>query len=156
MTMLTENFSLASMVRSDTATRLKLNNNPNAKQLANLKELCTVILQPLRNELNRPIIVTSGFRGRALNKEVKGVSTSAHCYGYAADIKCPSYERGDVKKFCIYIRDFLKRKKIKFDQLIFEHIGGSMWVHIGIRNGDGKQRMEVLTIRGRHTSDGIV
>lgn len=153
--MLSDNFSLASMLRSNTATAQGISNLPNEKELANLKLLATKILEPLREELDLPIHVNSGFRSEKLNKAVKGVSTSAHRLGYTADIICPAYKGGNVREFCLYVETFLKRKNIKFDQLIYEFVGGSKWVHIGIKNEAGLQRGEVLTIHNRKTSPGI-
>lgn len=149
------NFALIDFLRSATATQQGISNIPNEKELANLKLLVTNILQPLRDDIKLPIMVNSGFRSEKLNKAVGGVSTSAHRLGYAADIRCPAYKGGDVRQFCIYIEAFLKKNKIKFDQLIYEFVGGAKWVHIGIKNQKGEQRGQVITIKGNKTYPGI-
>lgn len=153
---LSKNFTLSSMVRSSTADSLGIKNTPNAKELRNLKSLVTKLLQPLRDDIGLPIHVNSGFRNDATNKAVGGVSTSAHRLGYAADIVCPGYKGGNVKEFCKYIENWLTANNVAFDQLIYEHIGNSKWVHIGIKNANGLQRKQVLTIRNRKTYQGIV
>ena len=45
-------------------------------------------LQQLRDLINKPIIVTSGYRCSTENKKVGGHSHSPHTIGEAADIKC--------------------------------------------------------------------
>ena len=44
------------------------------------------ILQRLRDTINRPVIVTSGYRCVRHNKEVGGVENSYHLQGLAVDI----------------------------------------------------------------------
>ena len=96
---LSPSFTLAEMTYSPTAVARGLDNTPDATQLKNLTELCKKILEPLRKEINQPIKVNSGFRSVKVNAAVGGVSTSAHCYGLAADIVCSRY--GNAKTFCI-------------------------------------------------------
>lgn len=152
---LSPSFTLIEFLRSSTATEKGISNLPNDQELANLKLLATKILEPLRKEIGVPIHINSGFRSAKLNVAVGGVSTSAHRLGYAADIKCPSYKGGDVRQLALYIEAFLKKKGIKFDQLIYEFVGGAKWVHIGIKNQAGAQRGQVLTIKGKKTYVGI-
>jgi uncharacterized protein YcbK (DUF882 family) len=45
-------------------------------------------LNRIREELGKPIRVTSAFRCTAHNKAVGGVAHSTHRTGYAADIQC--------------------------------------------------------------------
>jgi hypothetical protein len=152
---LSPNFTYASMIRSNTADSLKISNVPDAAALKNLTDLCKNILEPIRKAVgNEPIVVSSGYRSPKVNVAVGGVTTSAHCYGLAADITCPRF--GEPKALAIFIADFLKKNKIPFDQVIYEHVGNSKWVHVGIRHPNGKQRGQVLTIKGHTTSVGIV
>lgn len=46
-------------------------------------------LQALRDKINRPIVVTSGYRCVKHNDEVGGSIGSAHLFGLAADFYCP-------------------------------------------------------------------
>jgi len=55
------------------------------RALVNLGRLAWGVLQPLREHFDRPILVTSGYRGAALNKEVGGSDSSRHVIGCAAD-----------------------------------------------------------------------
>lgn len=45
------------------------------------------LLQKLRDSLNKPVVVTSGYRSAAYNKRCGGIATSHHLTGKAADIK---------------------------------------------------------------------
>ncbi len=45
------------------------------------------LLQKLRDTLSKPIMITSGYRSIAYNKECGGISMSNHLTGKAADIK---------------------------------------------------------------------
>jgi uncharacterized protein YcbK (DUF882 family) len=47
-------------------------------------------LDSLRFRVGFPLIITSGFRSPAHNKEVGGVDSSAHLRGWAADISTPT------------------------------------------------------------------
>ena len=50
---LSRNFSLQEMIKSDTAIRLDIDNNPNADQIKKLEMLCERILQPVRDHPDR-------------------------------------------------------------------------------------------------------
>ena len=50
---LTRNFTLQELIKSDTAIRKGINNNPNAEQIEKLKTLCEKILQPVRDHFGR-------------------------------------------------------------------------------------------------------
>jgi len=123
---LSENFTLAELTKSSTATRLGIDNSPNPEQLENLVELCHKVLQPLREAIG-PINISSGLRVPALNKAIGGSATSQHCAinGAAADI-----DIADNKKAFDYIKD-----NIEFDQLIWEFGNDKQpdWVHVSYR-----------------------
>lgn len=143
-------FTYESMYRSAKAIANNVDNTPTPTAKRNLKQLVSKILDPLRTEIGKPIIVNSGYRNAATNRLVGGVSTSAHLSGYAADIICPQY--GNPKKFCEFVAKFLKDNDIAFDQLIHEYNG---WVHIAIKHTDGRQRRQVITINKNGTFPGI-
>jgi hypothetical protein len=68
---LSRNFTLQELIKSDTAIRLDINNNPNSGQIEKLKALCENILQPVRDHFGR-VKVTSGFRSEQLSQTVGG------------------------------------------------------------------------------------
>ena len=67
---LSRNFSLSELIKSDTAIRKGIDNNPNADQIEKLKSLCENILQPVRDHFGR-VKVTSGFRSEQLCLAIK-------------------------------------------------------------------------------------
>lgn len=149
-------FTVEELCRSQTAKARKIDNTPNEAQKKNLQNLIDKLLNPLREAIGHPIVITSGFRCKALNAAVGGVSRSAHLEGLAVDMKCPGYKNGDVKEFCKFVANWLKENNIPFDQCIYERPKG-VWVHLGIRHLDGKQRKQVFTIApGGRTLQGIV
>lgn len=115
MTGLSQHFTLAELTRTDTG----LDNQPDTEALANLG-ITAAHMEAVREFLGHPITVNSAYRSPAVNKAVRGVSTSAHCQGYAVDFTCPGF--GDPFEVAIAIAD----SKIKFDQLIREY----GWVHL--------------------------
>lgn len=116
----------------------------NVEVANNLFHLITDLLQPIRDVWGSSINVTSGYRPSALNKAVKGSSTSAHLYGLAADI-VPA--NGKQNEFEGCVRKLAKSGKIKFDQIIVEKSSTSRWVHVGLRHPKtNKQRMELFSL----------
>lgn len=125
---LSKNFTLEEMINSPTAKRLKIDNTPNAKELANLRKLCQEILQPIRDKRGSVITVNSGFRCEKLNKQVGGTPTSQHRYGQAADITLGNPTLN--KKLFNMIYDMIKNKEIKVGQLIDEY--NYRWIHVSL------------------------
>ena len=75
------------LIKSDTAIRKGINNNPNADQVEKLKVLCENILQPVRDHFGR-VKVTSGFRSSDLCVAIGSSSlNSQHSKAEAADFE---------------------------------------------------------------------
>lgn len=136
---LSQHFSLAEMVKSQTALRHKFTDqqNPPAEVVENLRQLCIHILEPLRRECGA-IIVNSGYRSPLTNKAVGGASNSQHLLGQAADIESASFKNRLLFKK-------IQELNLPFDQLIWEFGDATepAWVHVsyGPRN-----RRQVLYI----------
>ena len=129
---LTEHFTLDEFTRSTTANRLKIDNSVPADLIPNIK-LTAAKLELVRKALDKPIIITSGYRCPALNARVGGVATSAHTKGLAVDFHSSF---GTPKEICQRLID----AGVEFDKLIQEH---NQWVHIGF--SPSKNRQIVLT-----------
>jgi hypothetical protein len=139
MTQLTKNFSLAEMVKSETALRHGMENNPGPDELNNLLQLCANVLQPIRDHYQKGVKVNSGYRSPDVNAKVGGSRTSDHTRGMAADIEIPGVPNAEL---ATYIRD-----NLAYTQLILEFytpgIPDSGWVHVSY---DGKDlKKQVLT-----------
>lgn len=93
--------------------------------LNNLYIICNYILEPIRNYYKVPVTITSGFRGKALNKRVGGNINSDHCKGLAADFIVKDKKVDEV------FNDIKDGKiDICYRQLIKEIIDGKEWIHI--------------------------
>lgn len=138
------NFTYEELVNSPTANRLKINNTPSKQQKESLRKLAIEILQVIRDEYSKPIIVTSAFRCDKLNKAVGGAKNSQHTKGEAADIRSVSDSIKDNKEIFDLILRLQKEGKIKFGQLIDEY--NYNWVHVSLPRV-GKTNNQVLHIK---------
>lgn len=138
MTMLTNNFSLQEMIKSETALRRDMDNTPHSDEVVqNLTVLCEQVLQPLRDVYGVGIKVNSGYRSPDVNAAVGGSRTSDHCKGQAADIEIPGVANADLAQ---YIAD-----NFNFTQLILEFytqgVPDSGWVHISYDSNNLKKQV---------------
>ncbi len=84
--MLSPHFSLKEMTDSQTAVKYGIANVPSEQEIENLRRLCQGTLEPLREALQLPVVITSGFRTKALNDKLAHSSErSQHMQGQAAD-----------------------------------------------------------------------
>lgn len=134
---LSKHLELAEVIRSSTAKRLGIKNEPTAEHLANLKLLAENIFEPIREHFGRPIFISSGYRSAALNKATPGASTtSQHSRGEALDIDMDGTEISNKQVF-----EFIKNN-LNFDQMINEF--DYSWVHVSF-SSTGKQRKQILS-----------
>lgn len=140
-----KNFELYEFIDSDVAKKKNIDNSPSFEIVDHLEEFIEKFLQPLRNDLGLPINVSSGYRCSRLNIAVGGSSTSAHLIGYAADITCPLMA---FSKFVAFVKDWVKKNNIKFDQLIVEtdKKTGAQWLHVAIYDRNKRQRCQILNM----------
>ena len=131
---LTEHFSLEELTATDHRT---LDNTPNDSEIANLLRLAE-LLEKVKYELyDKPIMVNSAFRSKAVNDAVGSKDTSQHRLGCAADIRVPGMTPDEVVKAII-------AAGLPYDQLIREF---DRWTHISVTNVEGgKPRGQVLII----------
>ena len=121
---LSRNFTLQELIKSDTAIRLDINNNPNSGQIEKLKALCENILQPVRDHFGR-VKVTSGYRSVDLCMAIGSSSNSQHAKAEAADFECVGVDNAELAD---WIKD-----NLPYDQLIVEYYTpgepNSGWIH---------------------------
>ena len=121
---LSRNFTLSELIKSDTAIRKGINNNPNAEQIEKLKALCENILQPVRDHFGR-VKITSGFRSVDLCEAIGSSSRSQHAKAEAADFECVGVDNAELF-------DWIKNN-LTPDQLILEFYTpgepNSGWIH---------------------------
>ena len=132
---LSNNFSLEELCASSMAKQKKINNQPTKEATEALGCLVQNLLQPLRDKLRRPIIVTSGYRCPELNKLVGGSQNSQHVLGQAVDIVV----RGMTPRT---LAEFVTRTGLVFDQMIVEETTNGSWLHLSYtRKFNRKERL---------------
>ena len=147
---LTEHFTLAELVASAKARELGIDNTPSPEAVARLRATAEV-LERIRATLGGvPVTVTSGYRCRALNMAVGGVTSSDHTTGQAADIVAPGY--GTPLQIARALAP--KVSVLGIGQLIYERIGKKAWVHVSTRV-PASQANRVITITDKGTVLGI-
>ena len=127
---LSTNFTLKELIHSNIARQKGLKNEPNESQIENLKLLCTEILEKVREKLNTPLYISSGFRSEKINTLVGGSKTSQHLLGQAADIQIFDKKLTNTDLFNIIV-EMIRSGEITTGQCIAEKVGGEIsWVHI--------------------------
>ena len=134
-------FTLNEFVSSQTATRRGINNTPTESAMINL-QFTALKMDDIRRLLNKPILISSGYRCAELNTAICGSKTSSHVRGEAVDFTSPGFGSNAL------IFGEIENSGIKFDQLILEYPnspnGG--WVHVSF---GGKQRGQCLIFDGK-------
>ena len=136
---LSKNFTMAEFIKSDTATKLGIDNTPQGEHLEAAKALFENVVQKVRDHFG-PTVLNSGYRSPKLNEAVRGVATSQHCLGEAADIEVPGVANGTLAQWIV--------DNLDFDQVILEFYTpgepSSGWVHVSYK-ADGTNRKKALT-----------
>ena len=136
---LSKHFKLSEFTKSQTAARMGIDNTPPEEVIPKLTFLCSQILEPLREKIDKPIIVTSGYRSAKLCEAIGSNENSQHCKGEAVDIEALGMSTLNLAEMIINHFDF--------DQCILEcYTPGDMnsgWVHVSLTSGEN--RKEVLT-----------
>lgn len=122
---LSEHFTLEEFTRSQTAVAKGFDNTPTIDIVWNLCALVTLVLEPMRQELGQPVIISSGYRCPELNKAIGGVTNSFHLTGRACDIKVTNNALGQQ------MFDIIKRNPY-VDKILYEHSASSKWLHVQI------------------------
>lgn len=143
---LSANFSLKELTKSDTATRLGIDNTPDEETIDNLKTLCDKVLQPVREHFGKSVTVNSAYRSPESNAAVNGSKSSDHCKGMAADIEIAGVANAELAQ---WIMD-----NLDYTQLILEFytqgIPDSGWVHVSYDpNNLKKQEMTAVKVAGK-------
>lgn len=140
---LSKNLTLHQATVSQTATRKKIDNTPNEKEIEELKKTAEELYEPIKKKFP-DVVLTSMFRSEKLNKEIKGSKTSQHRLGQAIDVDRPTNEKN--KEMFLWIKD-----NLSFGQLIWEfgNENGPDWVHVG--RGTKKQLLVAYSDEKKNT-----
>jgi len=139
--MLSANFSLEELTKSQTAERQSIPNNPDEDGIYYLRMVAEKILQPVRNRYGIPFTVSSGFRSADLCLAIGSKATSQHTKGQAVDFEVPGISNMDLAYFI--------KTTLDFDQLILEFYkgGNTGWVHCSVAD---TPRKDLLTYDKSH------
>ena len=132
------NFSISELIKSETANLHNINNMPDINSLDNMLDLIYYVLQPIRDRLKKPMVITSGFRCKRVNELLNGAKTSQHLKGQAADFIVPGMAVDEVIQF-------IRNSYIEYDQLIAEKNGSSEWVHISFSKDNNRNQFLRIT-----------
>jgi uncharacterized protein YcbK (DUF882 family) len=135
---LSKNFTLAELTVSQEAARSGLLNKPDKDQIEALRLLCENVLQPLRDRVRKPIVVSSGFRSVTINRRIGGAPTSQHCKGQAADFSIPGMTIADTV-------ELIRKMGLPFDQLISE----GTWIHVSYGPRHRRQVLNAKFVNGK-------
>ena len=130
---LSPNFTLDELTHTD---HRQFDNTPNATEMANLVRLAA-FLEEVKSVLgNKPVMINSAFRCKAVNDAVGSSDKSQHRIGCAADIRVPSMTPDEVVKAVI-------ASGIGYDQIIREF---DRWTHISIPSvaGDNPRKQALI------------
>lgn len=125
------NFKMSELIYSETAIKNNINNMPDINSMDNMLNLIYYCLQPVRELLGAPMIITSGYRNPLVNRLVGGVNSSQHTKGQAVDFTVLGITPNQIISI-------IKTSKIEFDQLINEY---DKWVHISYNKGKNRKQV---------------
>jgi uncharacterized protein YcbK (DUF882 family) len=122
------NFKPEDFVKSNTAEQKGIDNTPNQNHLIAGMVLANK-MQELRDKINLPIIISSGFRCSELNKAIGGAPNSLHMQFLACDF--------NIKGLDPYVTLLkIKESLVSVDKCFVER----NCVHIQIRMDESKNR----------------
>lgn len=124
--LLSPHFSFEEMTKTSKPISNHITDANNFFVMFNLARLCSLILEPLRIELRKPLIINSGYRNKAVNLAVGGVSNSYHTKGLACDISTENWTIYDFQK--------VSNWRLVHSDLVREFINHNSYIHIALRS----------------------
>ena len=142
---LTENFSLNELTKSQTAERKGIDNTPSAEHQENLKSLCEMVLQPIRDHFGQVVSISSGYRSPELCVAIGSSTKSQHAKGQASDFEIFGVSNKELA-------DWID-ENLDYDQLILEYWKesdpNSGWIHCSFNTqGNRKQYLRAYKENG--------
>ena len=150
---LTNNFSLAEMTKSQTATRKGIRNEPSTEHIEKLIHLAETVLQPVREHFGKPVAISSGYRSPELCEAIGSSAKSQHAKGEAADFEIPGVDNMQLATWI--------NKNTNFDQLILEYYEpgdpNSGWVHCSaVKEGSRAQVLKATKVGGKTKYENVL
>jgi hypothetical protein len=135
---LSEHFSLDEATYSETAIRLHISNQPDERQLENMK-IAAQRLEEVRNATGA-LRVNSWLRLPDVNVAVGGSKVSSHMDGWAIDCSSSKHTPYEICQLVL-------KAGIKFDQMIHEY---GRWMHISFAPEMRQQEMTIFKPEGKY------
>lgn len=131
------NFKMSELLHSDIANMYHINNTTtNQDHLDNMLNLIFYVLQPLRDIVKCPVVITGGYRSQALWQKLKDLGrnpakNSQHLTGQAVDLVVPQKYLWEVFKII--------KEQLPYDQLLYEYdTQGHRWIHVSYNHGKNR------------------
>lgn len=124
-----KHFTIPELCASATANAKGIDNTPGQTELENLISLVENILDPIREQWDAPVIVSSGYRCPKLNAAVGGKNGSDHTKGLAADLQPKKKDEASIRSL---FETICNMRNLPFDRVLLEHNKAktTWWVHI--------------------------
>ncbi len=133
---LSKHFHLEEFTHSQVAARMGRDLVVPAHLMANLTQLCDLVLEPIRQEVGSPVKISSGYRDTVTNTLVGGAKDSAHTQARAADIYVPGMPAARLARIIQHLAlPGLDKCILEFDS----------WVHVQVAAPGSIARQQYLT-----------
>jgi hypothetical protein len=142
---ISKHITLAEATKSNTATRLGIDNTPPQAIIERMTETAEKVFEPLR-EILGAIRVSSFYRSPDLNRAIGGSKSSQHCQGEAIDMQALNTSNFHLfEEAC---------KLPEFDQIIWEFgtLDEPDWVHISYSKTHNRKQILRATKIGKRTA----
>lgn len=129
-------FKYSEFIKSDTAARNNINNDV-PKSLLDALYRTWYGMNQVRSLLGVPVVITSGYRCKALNDIVSTTTNSQHMKMEAIDFQTPKLNLREAY-------NKIAKSDIEFDQLILEkNSKGVEWIHISFAEKNRRSYFEL-------------
>ena len=135
---LSEHFTLDEATYSETAIRMHINNQPDERQLENMKSAANQ-LEAVRN-VTGALRVNSWLRLPDVNVAVGGSKVSSHMDGWAIDCSSTAHTPYELCQIVL-------KNNIKFDQCIHEF---GKWMHLSFAPEMRQQSLTIYKPEGKY------
>lgn len=142
---ISKHITFAEATKSNTATRLGINNNPSTEIIETMKATAQNVFEPIREKCG-PIRISSFYRSPELNRAIGGAKISQHCKGEAIDIQAINVTNAELFRVACELD--------QFDQIIWEF--GTLtepdWIHISFKKDGNRKQILRATKIGKRTT----
>lgn len=136
-----KNFSFDELINSPLAKTQGFSNEPYFYDEVNvyteLEKLVDNVLDPIRELVGVPVVITSGYRCYRLNNLCGGVPNSQHRTGNAADFYVKNYSRKQMKQLFLQLTEL-----IDYDQLIL--YASRCFIHVSYRDAESNRHQAFM------------